>query len=215
MDNGAEQKVIIDDDFKAANVMSDQTVVKRNIQKNTSGAIGDIKRKLYFSHNFKAEETGLYHPAHNSVVKLTNAGDVDIFTENNVGMNLDKRLQMISVYANTIKEHLKDSHRWLTGSDFEYIKGRKETHVVGLIYIDGEDNMEIKIKEDILASCTNLTINVSKDVNLNVSGNVTAKIKGHAKIDVEKDFKLHTKKDIEMIAEGDVRIDGSKLYIGM
>lgn len=208
-------EVIIEDDYKIANVISNPTITNRKIIQGTKSAVHAMERKIYYADNFKAEETGLYHPSYASNVKLTNEGNVSIFTESNTGLDIDRKLQLISVYANTIKEHLHSSHRWLSGNDMEYIKGKKETHVAGLIYIDGENNLELKIKDDILASSTNLTINVSNDIKLNVSGNVNAIVDGHAKIEVGKDIDVRSKKNIDIYADGYVRVDGSRVFIGM
>ncbi len=207
--------VIIDDDYKVANVISDPAITSRNIEKKTSSAIYPMERKVYYADNFKAEETGLFHPAYPSVVKLTNEGNVSMFTGNNTGIDIDRKLQLISLYANSIKENVHSSHRWLSGNDMEYIKGKKETHVAGLIYIDGDNNLELKIKDSILASATNLTLNVSNDINLSVTGNINAKVNGHARIEVEKDLHIRSRDNIDILADGYVRLDGRQVYLGM
>lgn len=208
-------EVIIDDDYKIANKNSNPIIVNRDIEKKTSSAVHAMTRKIYYANNFKGEETGIYHPTHPSVVKLNNAGDISMFVENNVGIDIDRRLQTIVMHANSIKQNLHSSHRWLSGNDMEYIKGKKETHVAGLIYIDGENNLELKIKKDILANARNLTLNVSNDIKLNVTGNIDANVNGHARIEVEKNLDIRSAGNINIVADGYVRLDGRQVYLGM
>lgn len=204
----------LEEDYKRVNQYSSPEHITHVYTEPTDSSLEQMIKKAQYAYQFRGEETGLYHPSENSVVKLKNSGDIDIFVENNNGININKRLETISIMGNKLKQNLHASTRWLTGNDTSYIKGNQLTKVVGNVTLDGQGNLTVEIDKDTLVHTNNLTIKVDKDATINVSGNATAKIGQHAKIDVGKNLVVKSKGNIDMEATGYLRIDASKLYIG-
>lgn len=204
----------LDKDYKRVNQYSSPEVPEHIYKERTASALKQMQKKAQYAYQFRGEETGLYHPSENAVIKLKNGGDIDIFAENNNGININKRLETISMMSNKLKQHLHESKRWLTGDDTSFIKGNQLTKVVGNVTLDGKKNLTINIEKDIFVDAANITINIEKDAKINVLGNVTAKVGQHAKIDVDKDLVVRAKGNIDLEAQGFARIDGRQLFLG-
>lgn len=212
----------LEEDYKRVNQYASPEVTRHTYTESTGSSLDQMLKKAQYAYHFRGEETGLYHPSQSNVVKLKNSGDIDVFVENNVGMNINKRLETISFMANKMKQNLHESKRWLTGDDTSYIKGNQLTKVVGNVTLDGQGHLTVEIDKDIFVHSTNVTVNIDRDAiinidrnaNINVAGNATAKIGQHAKIDVDRDLVVRSKGNIDMEATGYLRIDGSQLFIG-
>lgn len=204
----------LEQDHKRVNLYSSPEITKHTYTESTGSALDQMIKKAQYAYQFRGEETGLYHPTESNVVKLKNSGDIDVFVENNVGMNINKKLETISIMGNKLKQNLHDSKRWLTGDDTSFIKGNQLTKIVGNVTLDGQGHLTVEIDKDIFVHSTNINVNIDKNATINVAGNATAKIGQHAKIDVGKDLVVRTKGNIDMAATGYLRLDGSKLYLG-
>lgn len=205
----------LEEDYKRVNQYSSPEITKHTYTDDTSSSLDQMLKKAQYAYQFRGEETGLYHPTQSNVVKLKNSGDIDVFVENNVGMNINKRLETISFMANKMKQNLHESKRWLTGDDTSFIKGNQLTKVVGNVTLDGKGYLTVEIDKDIFVHSTNIVVNIDKDAHINVAGNATAKIGQHAKIDVDRDLIVRSKGNIDMEAAGYLRIDASKLFVGL
>ena len=204
----------LEEDYKRVNQYASPEITRGAYPDRTGSSLNQMLKKAQYAYQFRGEETGLYHPTQSNVVKLKNSGDIDVFSENNVGFNINKKLETISIMGNKLKQNLHESKRWLTGDDTSFIKGNQLTKVVGNVMLDGKGNLTVEIDKDIFVHSTNISINVDKNAIINVAGNATAKIGQHAKIDVGKDLVVKSKGNIDMEAAGYLRIDASKLYIG-
>lgn len=204
----------LEEDYKRVNQYSSPETTQHVYQEVTGSALDQMIKKAQYAYQFRGEETGLYHPTQNNVMKLKNNGDIDIFVENNNGININKKLETISVFSNKLKQNLHDSKRWLTGDDTSYIKGSQLTKIVGNVTLDGQGHLTIEIDKDISVHSTNIVVNIDKNATVNVAGNATARIGQHARIDVDRDIVVRSKGNIDVEAKGYLRIDGSKLHIG-
>lgn len=214
--------VRLERDLRTANEIPIAGISSPREESKASGAIKRIERKLYFQSFFKGEEVGLTHPSYDSNIKLTNVGDIDIFTENNTGISIDRRLQVINMFANEIKEHIDNRSSWLTGDSKEYIRGNKETNVIGDVIMSADGSLILRISSALIEA-KNITMNINGDTKIITTGKIDIEAKGHAKIkseeriilasnqiDVEKEVVEKWTNKIKELAREEIMIERSK-----
>ena len=76
---------------------------------NTASEISEMNRRKTFSQR----EVGLTHPDNSSFIRLTDAGDIEIFSAPGVGIVINGSTRTISLFADNIKFHTKeDGLKW-------------------------------------------------------------------------------------------------------
>lgn len=138
----------------------------------------EVMRRVEHKFQYRPEEQGIFHPLLHHGMKLRNNGAVEIFTNDDTGIRIDRNSQSINNFANHYKNHVHNMTSWLTGSEASYIEGERKIKTGGKHIIISGDTIEVT---------------GAKDMNLKISGDVNANISGHATIEVEKDLTLHSK----------------------
>jgi hypothetical protein len=76
---------------------------------NSATEISELNRRK----NFSQREVGLTHPDNSSFIRLTDSGDIEIFSAPGVGIVINGSTKTISLFADNIKFHTKeDGLKW-------------------------------------------------------------------------------------------------------
>jgi len=76
---------------------------------NTASEIDELSRRK----NFSQREVGLTHPDNSSFIRLTDSGDIEIFSAPGVGIVINGATKTISLFADNIKFYTKeDGLKW-------------------------------------------------------------------------------------------------------
>jgi len=92
--------------------MAEKTNLNRNYESSVGRTITEAdelkKRKTYSS-----REVGLTHPDNSGFLRITDAGDIEIFAAPGVGIVINGSTRTISIFADNIKFHSKeDGLKW-------------------------------------------------------------------------------------------------------
>lgn len=184
----------------------------------------EVMNRLEHKYHYRAEESAMYHPQTKGVVKMRNNGTVEMFATEDTGIRMDPKGQVINIFANHSKSHLHHMTEWISGDSKSYVKKNRLMKTEGTTHIHSGKDMTIVGKENLhilIDKNENITIGgnskviIKGNASLHVHGNVDAKIDQHATIEVAKDVDVYSGRNIDMVAEGYMRIDGSRIYVGM
>ena len=89
----------------------------QSIAKNATTEKDEIGKRKAFS----TREVGLTHPDNSSFIRLTDAGDIEIFAAPGVGLVISGSTRMISIFADTIRFHSKEDGLKWNSMDFNYV----------------------------------------------------------------------------------------------
>lgn len=70
--------------------------------------------------NFSPREVGLTHPDNSSFIRLTDAGDIEIFAAPGVGLVISGSTRSISIFADNIRLHTKEDGLKWNSMDFNH-----------------------------------------------------------------------------------------------
>lgn len=88
----------------------------RSIAKNVVNEKTEMDKRK----NFSSREVGLTHPDNSSFIRLTDAGDIEIFSAPGVGIVISASTRTISIFADNIRLHTKDDGLKWNSMDFNY-----------------------------------------------------------------------------------------------
>lgn len=88
----------------------------RSFAKNETNEKDQITKRK----NFSEREVGLTHPDNTSFIRLTDAGDIEIFATPGVGLVISAATRTISFFADNIRFHTKDDGLKWNSMDFNY-----------------------------------------------------------------------------------------------
>lgn len=88
----------------------------RSLSKNVVNEKVEMERRK----NFSSREVGLTHPDNSSFIRLTDSGDIEIFSAPGVGIVISASTRTISIFADSIRFHTKDDGLKWNSMDFNY-----------------------------------------------------------------------------------------------
>jgi len=88
----------------------------RSISKNSVNEKTEMDRRK----NFSPREVGLTHPDTSSFIRLTDAGDIEIFAAPGVGLVISGSTRTVSIFADNIRFHTKEDGLKWNSMDFNY-----------------------------------------------------------------------------------------------
>jgi hypothetical protein len=88
----------------------------RSIAKN----VVDEKMEMEKRKSFSPREVGITHPDNSSFIRLTDAGDIEIFSAPGVGIVISAATRTVSIFADNIRFHTKDDGLKWNSMDFNY-----------------------------------------------------------------------------------------------
>lgn len=88
----------------------------RSFTKNETNEKDQISKRK----NFSEREVGFTHPDNSSFIRLSDAGDIEIFAAPGVGLVISAATRTISIFADNIRFHTKDDGLKWNSMDFNY-----------------------------------------------------------------------------------------------
>ena len=99
--------------------MSNQESINGKYKSQAKNSITDVseigKRK-----SFSSREVGITHPDNTSFIRLTDAGDIEIFAGPGIGLVISAATRTISFFADNIRFHTKEDGLKWNSMDFNY-----------------------------------------------------------------------------------------------
>ena len=141
---------------------------KINAQKSFSSSVGNTASEISEINRIKTfsqREVGLTHPDNSSFIRLTDAGDIEIFSAPGVGIVINGSTRTISLFADNIKFHTKEdglswnsmefNHSATLFSEPAFVKADQKSYNPAYLNMDYYlNNLDIIEKEDSQQSVT-------------------------------------------------------------
>ncbi len=141
---------------------------KINAQKSFSSSAGDTASEISEMDRrktFSQREVGLTHPDNSSFIRLTDAGDIEIFSAPGIGIVINGSTRTISLFADNIKFHTReDGLKWNSMefnhsanlfSEPTFVKADEKSYNPAYLNMDYYiNNLDLIEKEDLEQSVT-------------------------------------------------------------
>ena len=137
----------------------------------------DYKYDAANVHYPSTEEPVLIHPFNQSMVKLRNNGNIDIFVDNNIGIRVDSKYQSINLISDGIYERTQYIRSYVTKDEVRRVKGDWKIEA-GSASITTKGNTTVYSKSDTnIFSLGNTYVQANKEthINANETLNINAK----------------------------------------
>ena len=155
----------------------------RSISKNSVNEKTEMDKRK----NFSPREVGLTHPDTSSFIRLTDAGDIEIFAAPGVGLVISGSTRTVSIFADNIRFHTKEDGLKWNSMDFNYsaddfteptfVRTNSDSYnpayiniqslVDGLMKIQQEEEVQQEPQKDVTIKGNYLYYNTNSDITDN------------------------------------------------